>query len=246
MKRIGWQGVSRAKALGACLEGRLVRWREGWLQEQWSDASVLPCDSLGTSEMSANRRCWRLEVDGATLWFEAGASTAMELGFGALKLDESADGSLIEAVGISCFSRLCADLWGDTVPERLVLSESIDIKEREPAYGALCFQIMGLPGSILITANRAWCERQIPASQGANVRVPLSDRREALGRTIVTVSAAIDLGDIPLVESLGWTVGELLVTDVPRKPPVSLASSLGQVGIGTLASHQGVRTVVIA
>lgn len=246
MKRIGWQGVSRANALGALLKGRLDHWRDGWLQEQWSEASVLRCDPLGMPEMTASRCCWKMEVDGAALWFEADASTAMKLGSGALKLDGSADDSLAEAVGGSCFSSLCADLWGGTDTDAPVLSEPIDIKDKDPAHGALCFRIVDLPGSIWIIANRAWCQQQIPASKNDGTPVPLTDRRVALGRTSVTVSATIDLGDIPLVESLGWTVGELLVTDVPRKPQVSLASGQGQIGIGTLASHQGVRTVVIA
>lgn len=228
------------------LKGRLDHWRDGWLQEQWSGASVLVSDPLGVPEMTAGRRCWKLEADGAVLWIEADASTTMKLGSGALKLDGSANHSLVEAVGGSCFSRLCADLWGNTDPGALAPSDPIDVKDKAPAYGGLCFQITGLPGSIWITANRTWCQLQIPAGQGDGRPVPLTDRRVALGRTSVTVSATIDLGDISLVDSLGWAVGELLVTDVPRKPPVSLASGQGKIGVGTLGSHQGVRTVVIA
>lgn len=243
VRRIGWQGATRSRHLRGHLELGLTRWQQGWFSEPLLEARVR---SLEEGEASAldDLQWWTLEREGAAVHFGTAADIDLQLGADVLRMAPLDDSALVKEVGDRCFAELCCSLWGGAEVSELMPSLCPDQSDTDERYGGLICGVEGIPTGLWVLATRAWCDRFGP--ERARKTVPLADRHAALKTTAVTVSAHIELGTIPLADSLGWTVGEVLVTDASRRSPVALKVAEQCVRTGTLTDNQGVRAVMVA
>lgn len=242
MRRIGWQGTTRARQARDLLQERLEQWQEGWFDKQCPELAVdlLLASSLAPSDMV----CWSIGIGGeGLLKFEAPSNIEAQLANEALGIRLSETAPFSKAVGKRCFADLCRTLAGSVDLEAPRRCEPSRDFERDPRYGGLKFAVSGFPGSLLIFADREWCDYHLPRTRLQSQAVV--DRRIAIGPTRMRVKAAIELGEISLFESIGWKVGELLVTDVDRSSPVHLSASGDVVKSGRLEPDRGPRAVVI-
>lgn len=242
-RRIGWQGATRSRHLRGHLELGLTRWQQGWFSEPLLEARVWSLEE-GESPKLDDLQWWTLEHEGTAVHFGSSADIDLLLGATVLRMEPSNDSALVKDVGSRCFAELCCSLWGGAEVSELMPSLGPDQSDMDERYGGLVCGVEGLPTDLWVFATRAWCDHFGPE------RVPrtmsLAARQAALKTTTVTISAHIELGTIPLADSLGWTVGEVLVTDASRRSPVALKVAEQIVRRGTLADGQGVRAVMVA
>ena len=232
-RRIGWQGASRARWLRERMEQRLTHWWHGWftggdglLELQLHATAPPPAQVVGLEWHSL-----RHEDQHLTLGAPCGVSDAFATR--ALHVPEDEATSLTGDVAAACRDDLIASLWGEGPHAPLVCGEPPAPWQLEPRHGGLLFQLQGLSAGIWVWANRAWCDAHGPEPV---VRKPssLSDRRMALGNSPLRLSAHIDLGQITLADSLEWSVGEVLLTDIPRRARVELSTNKMHVSSGVL------------
>jgi len=245
MERIGWQGATRTRLLKERLGQGLAHWREGWGVEQWRQAGVEVECAEQCSRPAGERQCWLLESGDAAMWVEGPASIGPALASHALRVDGSPANALVHGVGKRCFFDLCSTLWGKDGAPSPVRSAPPGEREAASRHGGLGFRIAGIPENLTITVNRAWC--QLHASTLPNEGRPsaMVERRVALGSTRIAITAAIELGEIQLLDSLEWKVGEILLADVPHDPKVILATPAGRIAKGSLCRGRSTRAVVL-
>lgn len=242
-RRIGWQGPTRARHLRSHLELGLTRWQQGWFSEPLLEARVRPVEESEV-EVLEDIQWWTLDHEGAALHFGTTGDMPLQLGAEVLCMAPMDDSALVEGVGTRCFAELCCSLWGGTEVSELAPSMSPGLDDMKERYGGLFCGVEGLPAGLWVFATRAWCDRFGPERNKKTA--PLAGRDAALKTTMVTVSAHIELGTISLADSLGWTVGEVLVTDASRRSPVALKVVEQCVRTGTLTDSQGTRAVMVA
>lgn len=242
MKRIGWQGRTRAVLIGDQLNERFRQWRLGWFGERLNDACVLIDEG---SACPADQAGWKLAGAGAGMWFAAPGGAATLLAAEALQLS-SRTGRLLKPVGDSCLHDLFASFWN----VELIGKPSIT-RTTEPhgipdplRFGGLAYRVAGLPVELLVVADRGWCDAQLPMK--TSQKPALIDRRKAIGATRVALKATLDLGEIPLLESTDWSAGELLLTDRPRTLQASLSIADRTVHGGAMGLRDGKRTFAIS
>lgn len=242
MKRIGWQRKDRAEHLEALLNQRLEQWCNDWLVG--GSAGVGLAQSAPDSKSPSG--C-RLLVSGEIMaWLQFEDDLELMLGRDALRLKASQPEGFVREVGKRGFDELHAQLFGDCEAVASNCADALVEADHDPRFGALSFDVRGLPGSVRMTVNRAWCDRQAPMAEQARDVVRLTNRREALGSTPVILSASLALGEIPLSESLSWRVGEVLVTEAVTNSLVKLTSGESQIVRGRLTTQQGARSVELA
>lgn len=181
------------------------------------------------------------------MWINAEAHAGRSLAGSALDLSgiRGHGLGLVEQVGKRCLTALHACLWGgselpaatDVLPERL--------DSFEPRHGGLAWRISHLPGDFQIAVNDVWCAVHLPHDKAAASKPRLVDRRTAVVPTRVRVDAAIELGNIELLDSLQLRVGEVLLTDVSRQPSVALSTPSGRLRTGRIAPGHAQRTVIL-
>ena len=246
VRRIGWQGASRARWLRERMEQRLTHWWHGWftgddglLELQLLHGTVLP-------QVQVARLEWHVlchEDQQLMLGAPLGVSDA--LATRALHVSEGEANALTGEVAAACRGDLIASLWGEGPHSPLARGEPPAPWQLEPRHGGLLFQLQGLSAGIWVWANRAWCDAHGPEPV---VRAPssLSDRRSALGKSRVRLSANIELGQITLADSLEWSVGEVLLTDIPRRARVELSINKMHVTSGVLGQVGMTRHITLA
>lgn len=242
MRRIGWQGRTRALAIRERLEERLQQWRLGWFGDRLSDACVLIDDR---AEWPADREDW--QVTGTASGMRAGMSNDAPVRLATEALQLSAPGSeLVQPVGMACLEDLLACLWGVEVHGKPAVCRARAGRDDEDLWrsGGLAYRVVGLPVELLIVVDRGWCDTQSPRTPSR--KPALTDRRKAIGGTRVVLKASLDLGEIPLLESTGWAPGELLITDSPRTLQASLSLADRQVHGGVMGLRGRNRALVIS
>lgn len=242
VRRIGWQGRSRAVLIGDQLNERFGQWRQGWFGERLNEACVL-IDQQGMC--TADQDCWQLTGAGGGMWFAAPEDAAILLAAEALQLPARA-GGLLKSVGDSCLRDLFACLWNAELGGKPLIRQTTEPCGIQDLlrFGALVYRVEGLPIELLVVADRVWCDAQSP--RNTSPKPALIDRRSAIGATRVALKATLDLGEIPLLESTGWTAGELLLTDRPRTLRASLSIADRKVHGGAMGLRDGKRTFAIS
>ncbi|MBD9437306.1 FliM/FliN family flagellar motor switch protein [Pseudoxanthomonas sp. PXM03] len=245
VRRIGWQGASRARWLRERMEQRLTYWWHGWftgddrLLELRLHAISLPPAQVAGLEWHS------LSHEGQHLMLGAPLGAAHAFATRALHVPESEANTLTGDVAAACRDDLIASLWGEGPHAPLVCGEPPAPWQLEPRHGGLLFQLQGLSASIWVWANRAWCDAHGP-EPAVRAPSPLSDRRSALGKSQLRLSAHIDLGQIALADSLEWSVGEVLLTDIPRRARVELSTNKMHVTSGVLGQTGDNRHITLA
>jgi len=163
----------------------------------------------------------------------------------ALHLPEHETGTLTDSIALACRDDMLASLWGEGPHASLTDDEPPAAWQLEARRGGLLFQLQGMPAGVWIWVNRAWCDANAPEPAG-HTAGPLSDRRMAVAQSRLRVSAHIDVGQITLADSLAWSVGDVLLTDLPRLARVELSSNGAHVASGTLGQTGAHRHVSIA
>jgi hypothetical protein len=245
VRRIGWQGALRARWLRERMEQRLTHWWHGWftgddaLLELQLHATALPTAQAAALEWHS------LCHEGQHLMLGTPVGVPEAFATRALHVAGSEANTLIDDVAAACRDDLIASLWGEGPHAPMVLGEPPAPWQLEPRHGGLLFQLQGLSASIWVWANRAWCDAHGPEPV---VRLPrlLSDRRSALGKSTLRLSAHIDLGHITLADSLEWSVGEVLLTEIPRRARVELSTNKMHVTSGVLGQTGANRHITLA
>jgi hypothetical protein len=209
VRKIGWQGRSRGLAIREQLEQRFQQWRLGWFGARLCNAQVLIDEP---DELVVGALGWRFANAQSGMWMLTSDDAGIRLAGEALQLPARGM-DLVRRVGESCLEDLALSLWG---PDSNGKPGSVRAAPGEVAadllrYGGLAYSIAGLPIDVTILVDRGWCDAQIPPQPSR--RLALTDRRVAIGSTRVVLKATVDLGEIPLMESTGWSQGELLLTD---------------------------------
>jgi hypothetical protein len=241
MKRIGWQRKDRIEQLEALLNRRLAHWRGEWLGEGSADLELVR-SAPNAVALGGGRRFANGE---AVAWFQFGKNLERMLGCDALRLEAAQREDFVREIGVRCLGQLLAALFGDEQALANSCEETKVAAESDPRFGALDFEVIGLPGKLTMTVNRAWCDLHAATPDRDSHAVGLSNRRQALGGTPVVMTVSLPLGEIPLVDSLSWRVGEVLVTEAAVNPIVNLESGHSQVAKGRLILRQGERAIEI-
>jgi len=182
---------------------------------------------------------WRAGGEGHTAFIALPPGASAAMGGRLLALVGAEDGGVAEGIVTDAWADLLTRLGGGTrepvceveklecAPAKQTLSER---------HGALGF-VAGHPlPRIHLFVDAGWCKAfMTPASEVE--RAPLVTRQAALAQSSVSLDARLTLGDLSLQESLGWSVGEVLVTDARSSTPVELFCADRSVASGTLA-HQ--------
>lgn len=247
MKRIHWQGASRAALLQAQLSGRLQAWAEDWGSAQWPEI-IVSAESAPNAESAGNRESWWLAgPDGSLMWISAQEGCGRALAASALGLRDAIGSGLhlVEEVGKHCLAALHACLWGDASMPTAVCASPEQRDVFELRRGGLAWRISAVPGNVRIAVNDAWCAARLPHEKTTISKSRLVGRRAAVCPTRVRVDATIELGTVELLDSMQLRVGEVLVTDVSRNPGVVLSTYSGRVRTGRIAPGHRQRTVIL-
>lgn len=210
MKRIAWQPRSRAVKLQQLLSQRLELWREAWLPH-----SHKPLRVVLESRPPADADALCLEDMQGRAWLHASKAFESRLGEACLSLDARSAPELAGELGIQAARALHVALHKGKLSETYVpASTSRPGDQGLLRHGALYFLVEGLPEPLRLTVDGAWCR----AHAGAEPLPRPSDllsRQQALAATAVQVTGQMALGEVSLLESLSWSVGDVLVTDAP-------------------------------
>lgn len=239
MRRIGWQPKSHADYLETMLNRQLAQWGVDWLGGE-SLGALLVRDS---SDEIAFNDCRRLTSGEAIAWFQYEEELELTLGLEVLRLKTSRSVDFVREIGRQCLHQLQERLFGDNgalIDSSKTPPVAADYERR---FGALCFELAGTPGPMTMTVNRAWCNRQEPAMESTKALAQLTERREALGSTSITLSACLPLGEISLLDSLTWRVGEVLVAETMTAPSVNLMAGQSHIASGRMLMQQKGRAV---
>ncbi|MBD9477414.1 FliM/FliN family flagellar motor switch protein [Pseudoxanthomonas sp. PXM02] len=225
------------------MEQRLTHWWHGWfsgdglLELQLHASPLLPAHLSGLEWHS-------LRHEDQQLMLGAPVGVCDEFAARALCMPDDEPSTFTHDVAMACRDDLVASLWGEGPHSFLPRDERPALWQLDPRHGGLLFQLKGLSGTAWIWMNQGWCEAHgpEPATRTSSV---LSDRRAAIGGSALRLSAHIDLGQITLADSLGWSVGEVLLTDIPRNANVALSVNKTFVTNGVLGQAGANRHVTI-
>lgn len=233
---IRWQGPRRTQECKQVLLTIFEAWLSDWTVSQSDSVSIGASDSSGSA---AGMQWWRAggDADAAFIALPPGASTVM--GGRLLALAGAEDGGVMEGIA--------TDAWTDLLTRLAGGARNPDCKveklERAPAkqalaerHGALGFVIGHPLPRIHVFVDGNWCKAFLtPASKVE--ATALVTRQAALAQSSVSLGARLRLGDLSLQESLGWSVGEVLITDARSSTPAELFCADRSVASGIL-SHQ--------
>ena len=244
IRRISWQGSSRARWLRERMEQRLTRWWGGWFSEGEDLLELQLASKSPSSHQLATLQWCSLRHQNQHFMVGMPRELSDTLAARALHLHESPACTVVEGVATACRDDLVASLWGEGAHDRLSDDETPLSWTLDPRYGGLLFQLEIVSARVWVWVNRAWCEANGPEVQAGPSSV-LTDRRAALAGAAVRLHAHIDLGQISLSDSLGWSVGDVLLTDIPRLARVELSTDRGPVASGLLGQADASRHVTL-
>jgi hypothetical protein len=210
MMRIAWQPRTRAAKLLELLSQRLQSWREAWLPP-----SHEPLRMVLETRPPAGADTLSLEGTQGRTWFHASRTFASRLGEACLSLDAHLAPDLAGEMGAQAARALQMILHAGNAPIDVPASTSKPGDEGLLRHGALYFLIEGLPEPLRLTVDGAWC-RAHAGAESMQMRCSLLPRQQALRGTTVQVTGQMALGEVSLLDSLSWSVGDVLVTDTPR------------------------------
>lgn len=130
-----------------------------------------------------------------------------------------------------CFSGSCED---NSVEVLARVPTDADLAER---HGNVGFVLAHPFPRARLFVDAAWCDEFVPVQESRRFP-PLVARRSAVANVRVEAKATIELGALSIHDSLGLSVGEVLLTDT-RTDAVALLS-IGDRGLasGTLSNNQ--------
>lgn len=193
------------------LSQRLQLWRAAWLPPSHDPLRVVieekpPADADALS----------FDDGQGTTWFHFSSTLAARLGEACLALDAGLAPELAEEMGARATHALHSMLHsGSHSHTDTPASASRHGDAGQPRHGALCFLVDGLPEPVRLIMDGAWCRAHAGVAPSP-AQPDLLTRQQALAATAVEVTGEIALGDVSLLDSLTWSVGDVLVTDAPR------------------------------
>jgi len=136
---------------------------------------------------------------------------------------------------------------------RLCVSEpgkgAIEVLTRAPAdtdlaehHGNVGFVLTHPLPRARLFVNAEWCDEFVPIHESGKLP-PLDGRRSAIASTRVEAKATIELGALSIHDSLGLSVGEVLLTDARTDSVALLSVSNRGVASVTLSSSQDNRAL---
>jgi len=240
MRRIAWQPRSRAVKLQQLLSQRLELWREAWLPP-----SHPPLRVVLESQPSADADALCLDDTQGRGWFYASRAFASRLGEACLSLDAHLAPELAGELGTHAARALHVALHkGNLSQTDVPASTSRPGDESRLRHGALYFLLDGLPEPLRLIVDDAWCR----ANAGADPvpRQPdLLSRQQAIAATAVHVIGQMALGEVSLLESLSWSVGDVLVTDAPRNSHAHLMVGATAIATARLVPQAEHHTLIL-
>lgn len=226
------------------MEQRLTHWWRGWFSDGEDLLELQLASKTPSSQHLATLQWFSLRHQDQHVMVGTPPELSDALAARALRLHEGPTYTLVDGVAMACRDDLLASLWGEGAHDRPSDDQAPPSWTLDPRYGGLLFQLELASARVWVLVNRAWCEANGPERQAA-LPSPLSLRRAALASTAVRLHAHIDLGQISLADSLEWSVGEVLLTDIPRQARVELSTDRGRAASGLLGQSDASRRVTL-
>lgn len=222
-----WQGAARTEILRRVLAERTA----GWLA-QW--AAPTACATVVVETLGAHRpdaidagNVWYVAVDGdARLSLRIGGRTFERLGAllaGTTEDDASGLSAGIGRRALEAFARACQSVATGGWTRLDGLPPPADIGAR---HGAAGFMVTIGAQVLELRFNAALC-KQLAPSVDLDV-APLTARRDAIAAVDATFDAVLDLGRVPLAESLAFAPGDVIRTAIPLSAGLRLVADRGQ------------------
>ena len=222
-----WQGAARTEILRRVLAERTA----GWLA-QW--AAPTACATVVVETLGAHRpdaidagNVWYVAVDGdARLSLRIGGRTFERLGAllaGTTEEDASGLSAGIGRRALEAFARACLFLTNGGWTRLDGLPPAADIGTR---HGAAGFMVSIGAQVLELRFNAVLCKQLAPS--GHLDVAPLTARRDAIAEVDATLDAVLDLGRVPLAESLAFAPGDVIRTAIPLSSGLRLVADRGQ------------------
>jgi hypothetical protein len=219
-------------------------WQVDWSAVPVGNVSMSSASTLGAG---ANLQWRRASCEGSTVLLAMPIGGLAACGQKLLGLSDASKEPMCEHIAQEAIedlmARLCASkLHKEHAFELLPRAPAdADISERHGNVGFVLAQ--PFPRARLFM-DAGWCDEFVPIQESRKLP-PLSGRRSAIADIRVEAKATIELGALSIHDSLGLSVGEVLLTDA-RTDAVALLS-VGDRGVasGTLTNSQDSRAMCL-
>lgn len=240
-----WQGASRAEALRALLDARVVEWASQWMTASRASGVVVDALADHRPDQGGEGR-WHALRDGEAILSMRVSPRAFEhLGCLLAGTTTADDAGLCAGLGQRALAGLMRSLFGAHAPASMIAIDGApapaDIGSR---FGAFGMQVSIGTIRIEIRANATLCARLVPPAPVA--RESLVSRRAAIGPVDATLDVVLDLGQAGLADTLSLKPGEVLRTSIPVSAGLRLVSSRGEdILAGTLVADGAHRALKV-
>lgn len=241
-----WIGASRKAALSSIVEERCNQWLRRWSGGETS--AVADVEWLATSERERHPfdpRWYVLRARQAALYLHAPASVFEQIGCRFAGVAAADACGIAAGIGRRALDDLAAALLGTSLRESFdALPGMPDPADIDPRYGAAGVLIRLGAIRFELRLDAALCDQLAPAKNTAAPTRRLMRRQSALMPTPATFVVSLDLGRMPLAESIALKPGEIVKTAVPVDSVVRLRTPTGhRVLEGALVAADGHRAV---
>ena len=237
-----WQGPQRTERCRQHLQSVIGAWLTEWSAAPAGDVSMSSASILGAG---ANLHWRRARVKQNTVLLALPAGGLAACGQKLLALGEaSKEPWMCERIAHDAVADLMARL-GVSEPGK----GAIELLTRAPAdtdlaehHGNVGFVLTHPLPRARLFVNAEWCDEFVPIHESGKLS-PLDSRRSAIASTKVEAKATIELGALSIHDSLGLSVGEVLLTDARTDSVALLSVSNRGVASGTLSSNRDNRAL---
>lgn len=237
-----WQGPRRTERCRLYLQSVIGAWQMDWSAVPVGDVSMSSTSILGAG---ANLHWRRVCGERSTVLLAMPIGGLVVCGQKLLGLSESSKEPMCERIAheavVDLMARLCA-----SGPNRDIAVEVLarpptdaDLAER---HGNVGFVLAHPFPRARLFVDAAWCDEFVPIRE-SGISPSLIGRRSAITNTRVEAKATIELGALSIHDSLGLSVGEVLLTDARTDAIALLSVSDRGVANGTLANNQDSRAL---
>lgn len=241
-----WQGASRIEALRARILERAERWAE-----DWSAVGVplrVEVEALHAQRpeiATADIRWYGMRRGGASLSLRVAGQGLERLGCALVDVDDADAAGLAAGVGRRAMTDLARAFFGADAPaEWAAIAGVPPASEIGPRHGAFGVQLSIDSLRFELHFDAGLCDALLPiAAARGETLVP---RRDALPPIEARFEAELDLGPLPLAESLSLKPGDVLKTSARLDAGIRLkAADGGGILTGTLTADGDHRALKI-
>lgn len=237
MRLLRWQGPRRTECCRQHLLSILNAWASDWSATAADGVSIAAAPASG---VAARMQWWRGSVDSAGVLLALPDGGGVACANRLLSIRGFDASAIVEGVSSEAITELLARLGGDALQQQGWVVEKLAHPPGEAMlaerHGNLGFALGQPLARASLFVDAGWCDKFVPVI-GKGEASPLVAREAALLDTRISLSARIELGALSLQDSIGWSVGEVLVTDARADTPVQLLNAARCVATGILSNQ---------